>query len=107
MIIHAKCSLLKCLSTQYNSSNAMHCKWLQEEAGEKKAEESKETKKKKTVKMVDLPIIAEVPQLSPEQLNLMVEKEVSGSMSGQVVWRGLQIHMVCSCSTPSLWVSTL
>ena len=52
-------------------------------SGDGKKEEKKEDKKenakspKNKVKTIDLPITSKVPQLSKEELNLLVEKEVS------------------------------
>lgn len=50
---------------------------LQEEKTEEKTEEKEKKKKKKTVKVIDLPIELWVPQMSKEQVNLLVEKEVT------------------------------
>lgn len=49
-----------------------------DEKKEEKKDEKKEDspKKKKTVKMVDLPIISQVPQLAQDQLLVLIEKEV-------------------------------
>jgi len=39
-------------------------------------ENNDKKKKKKTIKCIDLPVEACIPQLTKEQLNLLVEKEV-------------------------------
>ncbi|ELT92200.1 hypothetical protein CAPTEDRAFT_221226 [Capitella teleta] len=56
----------------------------EEEAEKKEDEESKEAKKKVKVKMIDLPIICQVPELSKEDLNLMIEKEAQMIMQDKL-----------------------